>query len=109
MVDKILTAAGIKYRRARFMKPPAGTYAVYMDDTELDGPDVLSKGAPVTVSHSVTVEVYEPAPDDKAEAAIEAAITAAGLYYTKQDRYWLQDVQRYQVVYEFFYTDKRRL
>lgn len=109
MIKKILTAAGVLYRRARFMKPPAGTYAVYLDDVETDGPDVLTPGAPITERHACTVEVYEPAPDDAAETAIEAAITAAGLHYTKQDRYWLQDVQRYQVVYEFEYFAKRRI
>lgn len=109
MIKSILTAAGVKFRRARFLKPPAGTYAVYMDDVETDGPDTPEPGAPVTERHACTVELYEPEPDDDAEAAVEAAIVAAGLYYTKQDRYWLQDVQRYQVVYEFDYITKRRI
>ena len=109
MVDKILKASGIKYSRARFMKPPAGTYAVYMDDVETDGPDIMGPGAPITERHTCTVELYEPTPDDKAEADMEAAITAAGLPYAKQDRYWLQDVQRYQIVYDFEYITKRRI
>ena len=104
MVNEILTAAGLKYRRTRFLKPPAGTYAVYMDNVTTDGPD----GQARIFTHNTTVEVYEPKPDDDAEIALEAAITAAGLQWTKQDRYWLQDVQRYQVIYEFNYTEKRR-
>lgn len=108
MIDKILTTAGVLFRRARFMKPPQGTYAVYLDDTETDGADVPGAGVPYIVRHAVTVELYEPAPDDDAEQAVEAAILAAGLHFTKQDRYWLQDVQRYQVVYDFSYTEKRR-
>lgn len=104
MVSKILTAAGVKFRRARFPKPPAGTYAVYLDDVTTDGPD----GVPRIYRHDVTVELYEPRPDDTTEAALEAAIADAGLQFTKQDRYWLQTEQLYQVVYEFTYREKRR-
>ena len=105
MVDAILTAAGLNYRRVRFLKPPAGTYGVYTDDIDTDGPDGLA----LVLTHSITLELYEPEPDDVTEAAVEAAITAAGLQCTKQDRYWLQEEQRYQVVYEFEYIEKRRI
>lgn len=104
MIDTILTASGIPYRRARFQKPPSGTYAVYMDDVSTDGPDGLN----LIFTHDYTVEVYEPAPDDSAEAALEQAIDAAGLRWTKQDRYWLNEEQRYQVIYEFTEIEKRR-
>lgn len=102
MIKTILDAAGVPFRRSRFLKPPAGTYAVYMDDVDTDGPDGMNR----IFNHDVTVEVYEPKPDDKAEAAIEAALDAQGLHYTKQDRYWLQEEQRYQVIYEFSYIIK---
>ena len=105
MIKKILTAAGVTFRRARFSKPPAGTYAVYMDDIDTDGPD----GINCILTHDYTVEVYEAAPDDATEAAIEAALNAEGLRWTKQDRYWLQDEQRYQVIYEFSFIEKRRI
>lgn len=104
MVTDILDEAGIKYRRSRFPSPPEETYAVYTDNVETDGADGLN----LMDHHSVTVEVYEPAPDDAAEAAIEAAMDDYGLTWTKQDRYWLQDTQRYQVVYEFEHITKRR-
>ena len=104
MVNKILTAAGLQYRKTRFPKPPAETYAVYTDDISTDGPDGLNR----IYTHDVTVEFYEPAPDDTIEAAVEAAINAQGLPWTKQDRYWLQDSQRYQVIYEFSFIEKRR-
>jgi hypothetical protein len=42
------------------------------------------------------------------EAAIEAELDARGLPWTKEDRYWLQDVRRYQVLYEFTYTNKSK-
>lgn len=103
MILQILTASGLKYRRARFPSPPAETYIVYMDDVATDGPD----GINMLYTHDVTLEVYESKPDDAAEAAIEAAINAAGRPWTKQERYWLQTEQRYQVIYEFSYIEKR--
>jgi hypothetical protein len=105
MVNKILTAAGITYRRSRFTKPPAGTYAVWMDDIDTDGPDGMP---PSIFHHSVTVELYEPKPDDAAVAALEAQLSARGLHWTKQDRYWIQSEKMYQTIYEFNYIEKRR-
>lgn len=104
MVKKILTAAGLPFRRGRFQSPPAGSYVVYTDDIDTDGPD----GQTWLYTHSPILELYEPAPDDAAEAAIEAAISAEGLHWTKQDRLWLQTEQCYQVIYEFEYIEKRR-
>lgn len=104
MIDIILTAAGIPHRETRFPKPPQGTYAVYMDDVTTDGADGLN----LQLIHEYTVELYEPRPDDTVERAIEDAIDAAGLRWTKQARYWIQEEQRYQVIYEFTYIEKRR-
>lgn len=105
MVNNILDTAGINYRETRFPRPPAGTYAVYMDDVSTDGPDGLN----LIQTHDITIELYEPQPDDVAEAALEAALDAAGVRWTKQARYWLQDEQLYQVIYEFTYYTKRRV
>lgn len=107
MINKILKDAGVNYKRTRFLKPPDGTYAVYMDDQEADGPDGISPI--ITITHFCTLEVYLSTSDDNTEEAIEAALNASGMKWTKQDRYWLQDVQRYQVVYEFTYIEKRRI
>lgn len=104
MVNSVLKAAGIPFRRARFLKPPAGTYAVYTDDIETDGGD----GLVAWYHHNITVELYEPTPDDKAEQRIENELAAEGVQFDKQDRYWLQSEQRYQVIYEFAYIEKRR-
>lgn len=103
MIKTILDAAGVPGRESRFIKPPAGTYAVYMDDVETDGPDGMNR----IFTHNITLEVYEAKPDDEAEAAIEGALDAKGLHYTKQSRYWLQTEQRYQVIYEFSYIIKK--
>ena len=105
MVADILTAAGIKHRRSRFPSPPAGTYAVWMEDIETDGPD----GMPAAIyTHDVTIELYMTKPDDASEAAIEAALDAACMRWSKQERYWIQSEQLYQTIYEYTYTDKRR-
>lgn len=111
MIESILTGTGLPFRRGRFPNPPVGTYIVYTDDCETDGADPTGgnmSGVPVVVMYSPTVEIYEPAPDDAAEALVEAALDVCGLTWTKQDRYWLQEEQRYQVVYETSYTTKRR-
>ena len=105
MVNEILTAVGLPYRRGRFTHPKAATYAVYLDDTTTDGSDDAKA---LLIRHDITVELYEDKPDDATETALEAAITAAELHYTKQDRYWLQTEQQYQVIYEFSYIEKRR-
>lgn len=112
MIKEILSAAGVLHRQGRFSSPPADTYAVYFDDVEADGADPVgypaSAGWPRIYHHTARVEVYEPRPDDKVEAAIEAELDARGLPWTKEDRYWLQDVRRYQVLYEFTYTNKSK-
>ena len=107
MTENILKASGIPYRQSRYPHPPAKTYAVYFDDQDVSGSDPLP-GAPKVVTHNVTVELYEPEQDPAAEAAIEAQLAAAGLDWTKQSRYWLQNTQRYQVIYEFNYIERRR-
>lgn len=102
MIKDIMTTAGVPFRRSRFLKPPEGTYAVYMDDVTTDGPDGINR----IFTHEITLEVYEPHPDDKTESAIESAINDMGLRWEKQDRYWLQSEQRYQVIYTFEYIIK---
>ena len=106
MIKQILTAAGVPHKPARFPDPPKGTFAVYFDDIEVDGPDRLAPGVPRIEHHDVTVELYEPTQDDATEAALEAQLIAQGLPWTKQARYWLDSVRRYQVIYEFSYTIK---
>ena len=108
MIENMLTASGIPNRQSRFINPPAETYAITFDDLETVGPDPVS-GAPKLVRHDCMVELYEPKPDPDAEAALEAQLDAQGLHWTKQARYWLQNVQRYQSIYEFTYYEKRRI
>ena len=110
MIDEILTAAGVLYQPSRFLRMPDETHAVYFDSITVDGADAVtaSAGLPRIYTHDVTVEVYEPKPDTRAETAIETELDIRGLLWKKQDRYWLSDVQRYQVIYEFSYTSKTK-
>ena len=104
MIKTILNAAGLPSGQGRVPNPPAGTYAVYFDDVTADGPDGYNR----IFTHEIMVELYEPKHDDEAEAALEAELNARGIPWTKQARYWLDSIRRYQVVYEFAYTEKRR-
>ena len=104
MGEDILRAAGITCRTTRHTTPPKGTYGVVMDDVEADGAD----GVVLFYRHDTTLELYEPQPDPDAEAHLEDELDARGLLWSKQDRYWLDDRQRYQVVYEFQYITKKR-
>ena len=110
MVKEILAAAGVESAQGRFLRLPVGTCAVYFDNIEVTTADPVPSpdGAPRIYTHDVSVEVYEPTPDDVTEAAIEAELDARGLPWTKQDRFWLKDLQRYQTVYEFSYTAKTK-
>jgi hypothetical protein len=105
MVNEILAAAGIQQRGSRFVKPPAGTYAVWFDDLDTDGAD----GQPPRIfKHNVTIELYEPKKDDAKRAALESELARRCLKWTRQDRYWLQSEQMYQTIHELSYIEKRR-
>lgn len=85
--------------------PPRETYAVYFDDVTADGPDNIN----LIFTHDVTAELYAPTVEaaDEAEAAIEAILDARGVRWTKQSKYWLKAIQRFQTIYEFTYIEKR--
>lgn len=108
MLKDILQAAALPAWPSRCSEPPAGNYAIYFDEVAVDGPDIPDADCPLILTHDVMVELYEPTQDDAVEAALEAELKARGILWTKQARYWLQNVQRYQVIYEFTYTEKRR-
>lgn len=104
MVNDILTAVALPHRAGRFPDPPATPYVVYFDAVEADGPDDMV----MILHHDATVELYSltPAAAAEAEAALEAELKNRGLHWTKQDRYWLGQAQRYQTIYEFTYIEK---
>lgn len=104
MINAILKAAGFPYRRARFPRPPAGSYVVYSDDIETDGPD----GLPLLYYHSITVELYAADLDGPDEEKIERVLNEYGRQWEKDGAAWDPESQRYQVNYYFDYVEKRR-
>jgi hypothetical protein len=102
-VDEILGAAGIPYRKTRFLKPQSGDYIVYNDSIETDGGDCKI----LLYHHTVTAELYTAAPAPEIEALLENAFAETGTHFEKQEAFWLQKEQRYQTVYEFEYHEKR--
>ena len=106
MVKRVLTGAGFvedkTFRETRFIKPPKTTYAVFMDSFTRRGADNLN----LIKDHNYTIELYSYAPDPEAEVRIEKSLDTLGLEYEKDDRYWIQEEQLYQVVYTFEFTEK---
>ena len=102
MIKKILDAAGIPSKEARFPDPPAQTYAVHFDSVTADGPDGINR----IFTHDCTVELYAPIIDPAAKASLERELNARGIHYTTQGWYWLDSVRRYQEIYEFTFTEK---
>ena len=105
MVKEILDAAGVEYTECSFRQPPKTTYAVYLDNVEVRGADDIN----LIEEHNVTVELYEYSKDPEAERRIENALNDFAMPYTKQARYWLQEEQLYQVIYEFDYINKKEI
>lgn len=108
MIESIMSAAGIPANQGRYINPPDSTYGVWFDDQDTSGGPDPTPGAPLLIQHSATVELYEPAPDPAAEARLEAVLLARNIHWTRQDRYWLQNVRRHQVIYEFEFNETRR-
>lgn len=106
MVKQVLKSAGFTegktFKETRFLKPPKTTYAVYMDSFERRGADGLN----LIKDHSYTIELYSYTPDPEAEERIETTLDALGLEYNKDDRYWIQEEQLYQVIYTFDFIEK---
>ncbi len=102
MIEEVLAAATIPGWPSRCPDPPDGTYAIYFDTVSADGPDNANR----IFTHDAIIELYEPKQDAVAEYSLEGALDNRGLHWTKQSRYWLQNIQRYQVIYEFTYMTK---
>jgi len=106
MVEEILTTAGFvegkTFTESRFLTPPKTTYAVYNDSIERRGGDNIN----LLSQHDITLELYEYKPDSEAEKALEAQLDINGLEYAKESRFWIQQEQIYQVVYDFSYYEK---
>lgn len=106
MVKKILTEAGFvegeTFKETQFNNPPNTTYAVFRDSFTRRGADGLN----LIKDHEYTIEIYSEFEDPEAEARIETILDKYGIEYDKDDRYWIQAEQLYQVVYRFNFIEK---
>ena len=106
MVKQILTGAGFvegkTFKETRFLSPPKTTYAVFMDSFTRRGADSLN----LIKEHTYTIELYSYTQDPEAEARIEATLDSYGIEFSKEDRYWINEEQLYQVVYTFDFIEK---
>ena len=106
MVKQVLSASGFvedkTFRETRFLKPPKSTYAIYLDSFVRRGGDYCN----LIKEHTYTIEIYSYAPDPDAEARLEATFDAMGIEYEKEDRYWIESEQLYQVIYTFNHIEK---
>lgn len=106
MVKQILTDAGfvegITFKETRFLSPPKTTYTIFMDSFTKRGADCLN----LITEHDYTIELYSYAQDPEAESRIEAILDQYGIDFSKDNRYWINDEQLYQVVYTFNFIEK---
>lgn len=106
LIDDILQGAGFvqnkTYKETRFITPPKDTYVVFNRSYERRGADKLN----CLKEYDVTFEMYSTSPDSQKEQNIEAEFDKRFLFYTKQERYFIQSEQLYQVIYEFSYIER---
>lgn len=106
MIEEVLISAAIPSQAARFPDPPP-LHAVYFDSIETDGPDI---GAPRSIQHDCTVELYAPSIKAGNEALhrLLAKLDSRSIRYTTQGWYWLSTIQRYQEIIEFNFIEKHK-
>lgn len=105
MIKKILAAADVPSREARFSDPPA-LHAVYFDSvTTGDGEDT---GSALSLIHDCTVELYAPSIEEgnAARERVCVELDARSIRYSTQGWYWLTDIRRYQEIIEFTHIEK---
>mgnify|MGYP001161908255 FL=1 len=106
LIDDILQRAGFEknktYCETLFRHPPRVNYAVYNDSWERRGSDDKN----LIKEHDVTIEFYQYKPDSEKEEKIEQTFDDMSIPFTKQERYWIQDEQLFQTIYEFSYIEK---
>lgn len=103
MVKDILEAVGLSYKKSRFLKPPNSIYAVYTDDSSGRGSDEKN----LLTEHNITIEVYSKKINEEMEIKIENELDERGIEYKKQDWYYIESEQLFQLIYEFSYIKKK--
>lgn len=106
MVRQILTDAGFvegkTFKECRFLTPPRETYAVYNDSQSRRGSD----DGNLLTEHNCSIEVYCYRPDPEAEKRLEDVFDRYAIAYDKAPRFWIQDENLYQIIYDIEYIRK---
>lgn len=104
MVDEMLEEIGIAHKEIKFNKPPKETYAVWMEDIEAYGADDVN----LYWKHFPTIELYAYSESESisSERKIEQYFNERGVAFKKQARFFIQEEQLYQTVYDFEYLSK---
>lgn len=103
MVKEILRNTGIKFRETVFKNAPSTTYAIYTDSITRRGGDTKN----MLNDHRVYIELYSNAIDEDSEKKLEVELDARCLNYNKSERVWFDEEQKYQVIYDFNYIERR--
>lgn len=103
MVVDILEKTSIPFKETRFNKAPSTTYAIYTDSITRRGGDTKN----LLVDHRIFIELYSTTIDLDSEKKLEDELDARCLNYDKSERVWFEDEQKYQVIYDFNYTERR--
>lgn len=102
MLLDILKATGIPFKESRFNKAPSTTYAVYTDSITRRGADNKN----LLSDHRVYIELYSKVIDKDSEKKLESELDARSITFDKSERVWFEDEQKYQLIYNFEYTEK---
>ena len=97
-----IRSLGYPMHAGDFRKAPRGAYIVYRDEQERGGADLKNT---VTL-HRLTIEFYSEEVKKDVEKRIEELLDNTAIKYIKLPVEWLEDVQRYQVLYDLKYLDK---
>ncbi len=103
----IANSANITTRDTRSgMKNPPPIYAVCSESVEGVGPDAEPE---LLTRRTASIELYTKSNNAAARiaaAALEAAMSAAELAWSKNDRIWIEEEQIFQTVYSYTYLKK---
>lgn len=102
MVSEILKGLEIPYKEVRFNKTPNTSYAVFTDSKKVYGADKRL----FLIKHHVFIELYSYSIDFENEGKLEKKFAEFSIDYDKSERVWLDDEQRYQVIYDFEYVER---
>lgn len=77
--------------------PPPLPWICYLETRTNNFP---ADGIVYAAAKGVAVELYANQKDPESEAKVETALTAAGIFYSKEE-IWIEDEKMYEILYEF--------